>query len=264
MVMQRVTKDGVLSIYGDAPTMTDSEVAAELARRRMLPQPFLPAPGQPLVIRPEPPPPPPRPDPAALRAELRAAHEARANAKLAAAKAAEAVDRATALVDEAQRNLDAMAGIDGEVARYHADSIRGGLAIIEVPASLAARLKAKVEAETKLEQLGAAKAQLAAEAEQARANLANAEGAVSAAAAAVLVSAAEEIADAFDKAKAEADSLTEKLRGMAAIWSNGAPLQLSPRLRDTIAQAGGPRHDERWSRFMAALREDPEATFAPA
>jgi hypothetical protein len=60
------------------------------------------------------------------------------------------------------------------------------------------------EAEQKLASLGAARALLAGEAEQARAKLANAEGAVSAAA--VLSSAAEEIADAFDKAKAEADA----------------------------------------------------------
>jgi hypothetical protein len=112
-----------------------------------------------------------------------------------------------------------------------------------------------------LAEAGRARALLAAEAEQARAKLASAEGAVSTAAAAVLMSSAEEIADAFEKAKAEADALLDRLRGMAAIWSNGAPLQLSPRLRDTISQAGGPRHDERWSSFMAALRDAPDATF---
>ena len=245
MVMQSVTKDGVLSIYGDAPTMTPEQIAEEHRRRQALMHPTgiiglrrveLPAPV--------------RPDPRELRATLRQAHEARAAAKLVTARAAGAAERAKDLVDAAQRDLDAMVGIDAEVARHHADSIRGGLVVIEVPVALAARLKAKVEAETKLEQLGAAKAQLAAESAQAQQAVAEAESSVADAAAAVVLSVAEEIADKVEAAKAEMEAQLSRLAGVAAVWSSAGngkpgPLPLSPRLQTIIAAQGGPRHDAR-------------------
>ena len=121
MVMERVNRDGILSIFGDAPAMTVEEATAEHERRQRLANP-----SGITGFKREPPPAPPRPDPAALRQALRQAHEARWYARGIAERATEADDRAAELVAQAEAALQGYAGLDDEIARANAAAIRSG------------------------------------------------------------------------------------------------------------------------------------------
>lgn len=257
--------DGVPSISGEAETVTLEEAHRRL-RERETGAPFR---SNPLILKPDPPPAPPRPDPTQLRQALRQAHEARHYARGLAERAASADDRAAELVAAAEAALEGYAGLDDEIAEANAAAIRNGgdAMVLDVPRDLAERLRARTEAEAKLADLGRARALLAGEAEQARAELATAEGRVTAAATAVLLAEAEAIADDYDAARAEAQARRDRLIGVAAVWgSNGGPgrpgpLPLSPRLQTIISAAGGPKHDPRWHSFMKLLRDDADAAF---
>jgi hypothetical protein len=159
-------------------------------------------------------------------------------------------------------------GLDQEIAEVRASAIRSGadMAVLEIPAALAERLRQRTEAEAKLADLGRARALLAGEAQAADAALAQAEARVASAAASVVVSWAELIADDFERARAEAQAHLDRLLGVAAVWTNDngqgklGPLSLSPRLRSIITAAQVPlKHDPKGHGLLRSLLTDPEA-----
>ena len=258
---------GVVTVSGEPPVMTPEEAGAEIKRRAAQPRPFLPPPGQPAALRPVRLPECPRADPAELRQHLRQCQSELRIAKAKAAKMADALERAAALIDDAQAKLATYAGLEAEVAAHHAGQIRDDTPMTEVPGGLAARLEQREECQATLKRLEAAKAQLAAENEQALQAVARCEASVSAAVELVVAAETERLADRVQALEAERREMLSKLAGARMLYlgvdarGSPAPLPLSMRVKSILTNAEQPLQvDPRWQAFARALREDPEST----
>ena len=140
--------------------------------------------------------------------------------------AARAVVRAKAMVDDAEKTLAALAGVEEEIAARKADDIRawasnggerptGGL-----PQHLAAKRELKIDAETKVTEARSTHELLSKELLAACGRLQDRNTAVQRAAAAVLSSEAEPIIDELRQARQLVWSLEDKLRSLGTVLNN--------------------------------------------
>jgi hypothetical protein len=218
------------------------------------------------------------------RERLRSAIAERTAAEAALAAASQSAIRAQNIMEAAQRRVEALGDVDGEIAAHHAAAYRayaetgGERPELEVPAHLADRQRRLTTEREQLAAARAAHAALAAENDAAREALALAKDNVLFAAKAVLEAEADRLAAKLEAVVSKAHALRDDLLALAGLsvmergqtWAEGrlhlspealrratTPLDWRPQLPGTANYEG--RRLPAWQRMIDALQNDPNA-----
>jgi hypothetical protein len=248
--------DGVVSIGGEPRAFRTVTEGMEELRRAEAASPWLQGvyhSGSAAAARAANRPDPPRPDPAASRAKLAEALEARKRAVADHVQADTVAKRARDLETEAEAELNRLQSVDDEVAAHHASMIKEGVAFALLPAESQEKVERNAVLERQLADLRRARARLDDEVRAAFQRLLDSAAWVASQVAAVVACEVEEIVAEVTELKAKITTLNAKLAGCVTLHL-GVPIPLSPRAKAVLADMPVRPATNQWRALTEALK----------